>query len=113
MIVRTPSDLGQLIRARRRELGLDQQTLARRVGVSRLWVIEFERGKPRAEIGLVLRTLMALGLELRIASEPRAAGDVVSAVGTPPDLDAIVRAARKRAPTPAPARKPGPKRKTK
>lgn len=70
MVVRTAGDLGKLIRARRRQLGLGQQDLADRVGVSRLWIVEFERGKPRAEVGLVLRTLTALGLELDITEEP-------------------------------------------
>lgn len=95
MIVRTPSDLGLLIRSRRRELGLDQRTLAERVGVSRLWIIEFERGKPRAEIGLVLRTLTALGLRLDASTEGavKRAGPSRAA---PPDIDAIVDAARKR-----------------
>jgi DNA-binding XRE family transcriptional regulator len=36
MIVRTPTALGLLIRERRRALGLDQQALAKKVGVSRL-----------------------------------------------------------------------------
>lgn len=70
MLVRTAGDLGKLIRGRRRALGLGQKELADRVGVSRLWIIEFERGKPRAEVGLVLRTLNALGLELDITEEP-------------------------------------------
>ena len=95
MIVRTPADLGLLIRARRRELGLDQQTLAARVGVSRLWIIEFERGKPRAEIGLVLRTLAALDLQVDVAAAGQPSG-ATPGVPAPPDIDAIVEAARKR-----------------
>lgn len=95
MIVRTPSDLGLLIRSRRRELGLDQRTLAERVGVSRLWIIEFEPGKPRAEIGLVLRTLTALGLRLDVSTED-AVKRMSSSRAAPPDIDAIVDAARKR-----------------
>jgi HTH-type transcriptional regulator / antitoxin HipB len=95
MIVRTPSDLGLMIRARRRELGLDQQSLARRVGVSRLWIIEFERGKPRAEIGLVLRTLTALDLRLDVSAVDRPEARATEAAA-PPDLDAIVRRARRR-----------------
>lgn len=95
MIVRTPSDLGLLIRERRKNLGLDQQELAKKVGVSRLWIIEIEKGKPRAEIGLVMRTLLALDLELDVSTE-RAAAPVkrrARAVSIP-DIDAIVRKAR-------------------
>lgn len=95
MIVRTPSDLGLLIRERRRKLGLDQQELAKKVGVSRLWVIEIEKGKPRAEIGLVMRTLLALDLELDVSTEP-AAAPVRRRAGavSVPDIDAIVQKAR-------------------
>jgi HTH-type transcriptional regulator/antitoxin HipB len=99
MIVRTPSDLGLLIRARRRELGLDQRTLAERVGVSRLWIIEFEKGKPRAEIGLVLRTLTALDLHLEVSTESVARAKRSGSsehAASPPDIDAIVNAARKK-----------------
>lgn len=109
MIARTPADFGRMIRARRRELGLDQASLANRVGVSRLWIVEFEKGKPRAEVGLVLRTLTALGLHVdvtvaRAHANPPAVSEM--AVATP-DLDAIVRAARKPEPTvvKAPAKK--------
>ena len=56
MRIRTPADLGTLIRNSRKKVGLDQSTLAKKVGVSRLWLVEIEKGKPRAEIGLVLRT---------------------------------------------------------
>jgi HTH-type transcriptional regulator/antitoxin HipB len=55
MLLRAPIDIGCAIRDRRSKLGLDQQELARRVGVSRKWIVEVEKGKPRAEIGLVLR----------------------------------------------------------
>lgn len=95
MLVRTAADLGSLIRSRRRELGLRQEELAKRVGVSRLWVIEFERGKPRAEVGLVLRTLTALGLDVDVSPAPRPARPRRSRI-TVPDLDGIVRRARKR-----------------
>jgi HTH-type transcriptional regulator/antitoxin HipB len=97
MVVRTAGDLGVLIRARRRELGLDQQTLATRIGASRLWVIEFEKGKPRAEIGLVLRALMALDLRVDVAVEnaKMATTSRVSMPPAPPDIDAVVRRARK------------------
>lgn len=65
MILRTPRDIGLAIRERRRAMGLSQDDLAKRAGVSRQWIIEAEKGRPRAELGLVLRTLTALGLQLR------------------------------------------------
>jgi HTH-type transcriptional regulator/antitoxin HipB len=94
--VRTAKDLGALIRDRRKRLGLDQLTLAKRVGVSRQWIIDAEQGKPRAPIGLLLRTLDALGVTLAVDDDakPRALH-----AGTPTlDIDAIVRRSRKRRP---------------
>jgi len=54
--------------------GLDQGSLARQVGVSRQWIVAIEKGKPRAPIGLVFRTLSALGvaLDARDTLGPRA-----------------------------------------
>jgi transcriptional regulator with XRE-family HTH domain len=77
---------------RRRELGLSQAQLAERAGVSRKWLSEFERGKSTAELGLVLRVLESLDLQVTIAPtgqpdrEP-AAGQVTSASI---DLDALL-----------------------
>jgi y4mF family transcriptional regulator len=67
IFLRTPADIGALIKDRRRAIGLDQAELAARIGVGRLWVNQVERGKPGASLGLVLRTLAALGLELSSA----------------------------------------------
>ena len=89
MQVRAPSDLGQAIRQRRKQLGLDQRSLAQRVGVSRQWIVEIEKGKPRAELGLVLRTLKALELQLELGA-PRAAARRSGSV----DLDALLERAR-------------------
>ncbi|MGA7712030.1 MAG: helix-turn-helix domain-containing protein [Rhizomicrobium sp.] len=89
MSVRTPADLGAVIRENRKRLGLDQAELAKRVGVSRQWVIGIERGRARAELGLVLRALDALGLQLHAVqpnAKPKRCG---------PDIDAIVAAAKK------------------
>ena len=95
MFVRTPADLGAAIRERRRRLGLDQKAPAERVGVSRQWIIEAKHGKPRAEVGLVLRTLEALGLTLALDDGTMPLGDAFS---PPPDIDAIVARARRKGP---------------
>src|SRR5271169_6694916 len=64
MRIRTPVDLGAFIRDRRIKLGFEQRELAEKAGVSRQWIVEVEKGKPRAEIGLLLRTINALGILL-------------------------------------------------
>jgi len=65
MRLHTAGDFGALIRGRRTRLQFSQAQLARKVGVGRQWVVELEKGKPRAPLALVLRTLNALGVALR------------------------------------------------
>jgi HTH-type transcriptional regulator/antitoxin HipB len=89
MRIQSPVDLGLTIRDRRKQLHLDQQTLADRVGVSRQWVVEIEQGKPRAEIGLILRTLRELNIRLD-ASNDGETSPSRRASPAAPDLDAIV-----------------------
>lgn len=93
MRIRTPADLGALIRERRIALGLDQRTLAEKVGASRQWVVDAEKGKPRSEIGLLLRTIGALGVVLNADKEgARKPQDTAPQV----DINSIVEAARKK-----------------
>jgi HTH-type transcriptional regulator / antitoxin HipB len=71
MRIRTALELGALIRDARMKKGLDQGSLAREVGVSRQWVVAIEKGKPRAPIGLVLRTLNVLGISIEAVESSR------------------------------------------
>jgi y4mF family transcriptional regulator len=64
MWIRTVDDVAELVRDRRKQLGLTQVELARMAGVSRQWLVDLERGKPTAEVALVLRTLAAAGVQL-------------------------------------------------
>jgi len=64
MQIRTPKELGALVRSRRKELGWSQQRLADESGVKRLWIVHFEAGKPTVQLGLVFRALRAVGLTL-------------------------------------------------
>lgn len=69
-ILQNAKELGLAIRSRRKELGWDQATLAKHVGVTRQWVIEIEKGKPRAELALAMRALRVLGLSLMVEASP-------------------------------------------
>ena len=93
MRIRTPLDLGAIIRDRRKKLRLDQKSLADKVGVSRQWIVEVEKGKSGAEIGLVLRTVEALGINLAVNEPQNVTGQT-----SPPsvDIDSIITAARQR-----------------
>ena len=92
MLVRTPADLGAIIRDRRKQLKLDQAAFAKRIGVSRQWVIEIEQGHARAELGLVLRAMDALNIQIdtNIDQTMRRPSAV--------DIDAIVAKAKKTKP---------------
>jgi HTH-type transcriptional regulator / antitoxin HipB len=92
VLIRTSADLGALIRDTRKRLKLDQSTLAKRIGVSRQWLIEVEHGHARAELGLVLRALDALGVRLDAASEPT---PVDRSAKSAVDINAIVARAKK------------------
>lgn len=92
MQVRTAIEIGTFIRDQRKRQKLDQATLASLIGVNRRWVMEVERGKPRAEIDLVLKALKVLGLSLSVNRDDTSASqlnalDIV-------DIDAIVRKAK-------------------
>ncbi|MFK7985525.1 MAG: helix-turn-helix domain-containing protein [Sandaracinaceae bacterium] len=68
--VTSAEDFGALVRERRREQGLSQAQVAKKVGVSRQWIVEVEGGKQRAEVGLLLRLLNALDLVMRVEARP-------------------------------------------
>jgi HTH-type transcriptional regulator/antitoxin HipB len=91
-MIRSAADVGAIIRERRHKLRLDQRALAKRVGVSRQWIVDIEKGKPRAGIELVLRTLTALGVSLTASKQA-----ATRARKTAPaiDLDAIIDSARR------------------
>jgi len=82
MIVRTARDLGAAVRDERLRHGWTQAELAGQIGTSRQWVISFERGKPVAEVGLVLKALAALGVAADIVPAPSTSGLV--------DLDEVL-----------------------
>ena len=62
----TVNSIRAKVLAKRLEIGLSQSEVARRAGVSRKWVSEFERGKAKAEFGLVMRLVDTLGLEMHL-----------------------------------------------
>ncbi len=95
MRIRTTTDLGAFIRERRTKLGMDQSALAGKAGTSRKWVVEVEQGKPRAEIGLVLRTLKTLGVSLDIAVD-RAQETSVASKPTNVNINNILDSLKKR-----------------
>lgn len=66
MRVGRTSHISVAIAEGRKAAGLSQQALADRLGVSRKWVSELERGNPDAEVGLVIRALNETGAVLTL-----------------------------------------------
>ena len=85
MIINSAAEFGALVRSERKKRRWSQEELATRVGVSPLWISQFERGKSSAQIGLVMRTLKALGIKLWAGDAPGNMGRA-----TVIDLDALV-----------------------
>jgi transcriptional regulator with XRE-family HTH domain len=86
--LRRADDIAGLIKARREALGLSQQALADRLTVSRKWVNEIEQGNSNAKLGLVMRALNELGVDLY----GQVSSTETGAKSSPPDeidIDAI------------------------
>ncbi len=66
MKIRSVEELGEAIRARRKELHYTQAFLAEFTGFSVSFISDVERGKATAEIGKTLQLLMILGLDLSV-----------------------------------------------
>lgn len=64
--IKTTTDLGQMIRAYRKEQDLTLERLAGLSNLSMRFLSELERGKETAEIGKALLALNRLGLEVII-----------------------------------------------
>jgi HTH-type transcriptional regulator/antitoxin HipB len=94
MLVRSSSDLGAVIRDRRKQLQLDQAAFARKIGVSRQWVIDVEKGHARAQLGLVLRAIDALNIQLDASTGQ--GNQVKRSRVVSVDIDAIIAKARKK-----------------
>ncbi|MCA9065014.1 MAG: helix-turn-helix domain-containing protein [Planctomycetaceae bacterium] len=69
-----PSELGRIIRERRKEAGLTLKDASAMSGVGVRFLSELERGKPTAQLGLVLQVLQLFGLEFHV--ERRGSRDV-------------------------------------
>ena len=70
-IARTPLQLGNYIRQRRRELGLTQDKLAAKVGVRQRTVSDLETSAA-VRVNTMLRTLAGLDLELVVRPRTKA-----------------------------------------
>lgn len=63
-LLRSPSDIGHMVKARRRALGLSQESLASITGIPQPNLSKIERGQVAATLETTLRLLESLGIEL-------------------------------------------------
>lgn len=70
MRVRTPFELGAAARHERISAHLTQAQVARRSGVSREWMVRFERGAAGLQVGYVLTVLDTLHMHLDYTVTP-------------------------------------------
>lgn len=68
--IHSPQQLGEAIRAARKQIALTQPQLALAAGVGVRFVVELEGGKPTVRLAQVLRVIDALGGEMAINGLP-------------------------------------------
>lgn len=66
--VRSARDLGVVVRSERQAANLTQADLAERAGVTREWLVKFEKGAPGAQLGKALSVLNALHSKVTVES---------------------------------------------
>ena len=71
--IRSTQQLGQTLRAARKQLGLTQSQLALAAGVGLRFIVDLEAGKPTLRLETVLRVIESLGGEVNLSGLPVAA----------------------------------------
>jgi transcriptional regulator with XRE-family HTH domain len=71
--IKRVEDFGAIARQRRRDLGLSQAQVAERAGVTRQWLVGFEKGNSEVSLSKAFAVLRELDLDVRAdAAEARA-----------------------------------------
>ena len=79
LIVRTPLQLANSIRTRRRKLGLSQEKLAITIGVRQKTLSDIENAKS-ARLDTLLRIFAALDLELVVRARTKSSANDIAAI---------------------------------
>ena len=74
--IRSPQQLGEALRAARKQLGLTQPQLALAAGVGVRFIVDLEAGKPTLRLENVLRVIDALGGVIKLSGLPSVDTDV-------------------------------------
>ncbi len=73
--IRSPQQLGDALRAARKQLRLTQPQLALAAGVGVRFIVDLEAGKPTLRLENVLRVIDALGGEIHLNGLPAVASN--------------------------------------
>lgn len=73
--IRSPQQLGDVLRVARKQLGLTQPQLALAAGVGVRFIVDLEAGKPTVRLENVLRVIDALGGEIKLDGLPSAVSE--------------------------------------
>jgi y4mF family transcriptional regulator len=73
--IRSPQQLGDVLRAARKQLALTQPQLALAAGVGVRFIVDLEAGKPTLRLENILRVIDALGGEIQLNGLPSAGTD--------------------------------------
>ena len=87
MLVRTPADLGEVLRHARRISGVSQTDLAEWLGVSRYYISSLENGEPTERLERLLAAMALLGFELHAAPRGELHSRPIGPLGMPGSED--------------------------
>ena len=73
--IRSPQQLGDALRAARKQLRLTQPQIALAAGVGVRFIVDLEAGKPTLRLENVLRVIDALGGEIQLDGLPSVTAD--------------------------------------
>jgi transcriptional regulator with XRE-family HTH domain len=79
--------IGEIIKNRRKELGLSQEQLAERVGVSYQQIQRYENGGSMLNVENIQRVAKALGIPVTLFFDPSGSSSLVSEASTPYESD--------------------------
>ena len=79
-LARTPKQLGSILRRRRVELGLTQQTLASRIALRQATVSDLETSVKNTRIATLFSALAALNLEIVIRIRTKSSNEEIEAM---------------------------------
>jgi HTH-type transcriptional regulator / antitoxin HipB len=79
MWIHTTKEFGELVRRKRKALGLTQEELATRCGVGVRFIVDLEAGKPSCQLGKALTVAAEVGLRLGDISNDRTSTELPKA----------------------------------